>query len=155
MAPGALDFKIKLIGKSSHAAVDPDGGINAMSMANELLSRFKVGKVDEYTTINFGTICGGEANNVVPPELELTGEIRSFHKNLIENHFTRLEQTLQTIAEKYEGAYHLSGDHAFPGFILDKTHKAIQYLSINVFNSVSINVDSSLVARGEYGLQPE
>lgn len=65
-APGATEFAINFIGKASHAAVNPEQGINALSMAGDLIYQFKVGKFTDDTTINFGKISGGEANNIVP-----------------------------------------------------------------------------------------
>ncbi|MBN2366661.1 MAG: M20/M25/M40 family metallo-hydrolase [Calditrichaeota bacterium] len=128
-APGAVDFRIRFLGKGSHAAVNPDKGINALSMAAALINRFSVGKVDEDTTINFGRISGGEANNVVPPLVELTGEIRSFNKNKIEHYSNRLSIQLKNISTEFGGNFELELEQAFPGFVLNKRSEAIKNLN--------------------------
>ena len=127
-APGAVDFEIIFQGKGSHAAVMPEEGINALSMASALIDAFPVGKVDEDTTINFGKIRGGEANNVVPPEIRLTGEIRSFHEKNIQYYREKLVAVSKTVTDKFGGKIVFHWEDAFPGFVLDRNETAIRYL---------------------------
>ena len=124
-APTAIDFAIDFIGKASHAAVNPQAGINAISMAAHLIQNVKVGKVNKDTTINFGKISGGEANNVVPPQVNLTGEIRSFLPEQIENSFQNLVNQLKNIEKIFSGKCSIARETGFPGFILDQKSAAI------------------------------
>lgn len=128
-APGATDFEIEFQGKASHAAVNPEQGINALSMAGELIQNFTVGKIDEHTTINLGRISGGEANNVVPPMVNISGEIRSFYQENIDKYHKELETLLKRIEKKYKGRCILRSEHAFPGFVLDRNSDPIHRLS--------------------------
>jgi tripeptide aminopeptidase len=127
-APGATDFEIEFHGKASHAAVNPTQGINALSMAGYLLQHYSVGQIDEDTTINFGKIKGGEANNVVPPHVHLTGEIRSFYKEKVEKHYNDLQIHLEAIESMFGGKCELRSEVAFPGFVLDVNDESIQRL---------------------------
>jgi tripeptide aminopeptidase len=127
-APHALEFQAEIVGKSSHAAVQPDEGINAIAMAGELVGSVPLGQVDEQTTINFGTIHGGEANNVIPPLVQLTGEIRSFDKTRIDRYYQDLLDNAAAIAGKFEGECRISSHEAFPGFNLDLDSVAVQRL---------------------------
>lgn len=128
-APSALDIRVSLIGKASHAGVQPEEGINAISMAGNLIHHFPVGRVDEETTINFGLIQGGEATNVVPPHVTLTGEIRSFNKQRIGEYQILLQTHLNNIKKMFGGDFHFHAEEAFPGFSLDLQSHPIQYLS--------------------------
>jgi tripeptide aminopeptidase len=136
-APGATDFEIEFHGKASHAAVNPRQGINALSMAAFLIHQFQVGQIDDDTTINFGKIHGGEANNVVPPQVKLTGEIRSFSKEKIEQHYKDLQIQLDAVESMFGGKCQLSSEVAFPGFVLDVDSEAIQKL-INCMKAVGL-----------------
>lgn len=78
--PTAYDFKIRITGKPAHSAVAPEKGINALSMAAQVISGFPVGRVSDHSVANFGTIHGGTADNVVPDQVTLTGEFRSFQE---------------------------------------------------------------------------
>jgi len=128
-APGAIDFHIDFEGKGSHAAVNPEQGINAIKMAADLIQGVQLGKVDENTTINFGKIHGGEANNVVPPYVNLTGEIRSFYRENIDNYYATFEKQLEDVRQKYSGKCFIKRQEAFPGFILDQKSEPIRRLS--------------------------
>jgi tripeptide aminopeptidase len=128
MAPGAYEFEINLIGKTSHAAVNPQNGVNALKMAGELIHRIKLGQVDDATTFNFGKIVGGEANNIVPSKINLSGEIRSLNMNSFDQHFQHLEEVLQSIITEHNGSYNISKTEAFPGYQLSEESETIKKL---------------------------
>ncbi len=65
-------------GRSAHAGVDPEHGINAISIAAKALSRIRTGKISPNSTLNIGTIAGGHAFNIVPDHARVELEMRSF-----------------------------------------------------------------------------
>lgn len=77
-APSIISFKINVKGKSAHAGFNPEDGIHALKIATSAINRIPNGHVNDKTTVNFGTIQGGEGRNIVPREVVITGEIRSF-----------------------------------------------------------------------------
>lgn len=85
---GCLIFTSTFKGKSAHAGVAPEEGINAISLAGKAISNVKFGRIDPETTSNVGKISGGGATNVVPDEVIIEGEVRSF--------------TLEKINEQYQ-----------------------------------------------------
>ena len=76
-APTILSFEIEVRGKAAHAGFAPEKGINALTLAARTLAEIPTGHVGPDTTVNFGTIAGGTANNIVPESVRLTGEVRS------------------------------------------------------------------------------
>lgn len=76
-APAAVKIKIKIKGKAAHAAVQPEQGINAITIACNAIAKMKVGRISNTCTVNFGVIKGGTLINVIPEEVEIDGEIRS------------------------------------------------------------------------------
>jgi tripeptide aminopeptidase len=109
--PTAYDFKIRFTGKSAHSAVAPEKGINAFSMATHIMSGFPVGRVNEHSVANFGTIHGGTADNVVPDQVALTGEFRSFR----EEEIVAMRHALVTLCEQAAGRW---GGRCEPSFML-------------------------------------
>jgi tripeptide aminopeptidase len=81
---GAKSFNITIKGKASHSGLAPEKGINAIAIAAQALSKVKQGRIDANTTVNIGTINGGSATNVVPETTQLTGEVRSSEKGMVE-----------------------------------------------------------------------
>ena len=76
-APAANRIKIEVHGKAAHSGLEPETGINALSIAAEALSRLPMGKLNKITTTNFGLISGGTATNIIPETVKLEGEVRS------------------------------------------------------------------------------
>ncbi|MGC8843181.1 MAG: M20/M25/M40 family metallo-hydrolase, partial [bacterium] len=64
-------------GKSAHAGVHPEEGINAIQLAAKAIAKMRLGRIDEETTANIGVIKGGKARNIVPDFVEILGEARS------------------------------------------------------------------------------
>jgi tripeptide aminopeptidase len=91
---GLALFNARFIGKAAHAGVAPEEGINAISLASAGISKLKMGRVDEETTVNIGRIFGGEASNVIPDHVEIQGEVRSFRKSRIQDQLRYIERTL-------------------------------------------------------------
>ncbi len=76
-APAANRLKIQVNGIGAHAGLHPELGINALVLASRALARVPDGRIDDDTTVNFGTICGGMASNIVPERVTIEGEVRS------------------------------------------------------------------------------
>ena len=78
-APTLISFQVTIRGKASHAGFAPENGISAIEIAAKAIAGIKQGQVDEDSTLNIGTIKGGIATNIVPEEVKVEGEIRSFN----------------------------------------------------------------------------
>ena len=77
-APQKARFTATVSGRSSHAALEPEAGINAIVVAAKIVAALPLGAPDPVSTSNVGTIGGGRRTNVVPDHAVFTGEIRSF-----------------------------------------------------------------------------
>lgn len=73
---GKVGFIIEVKGKAAHAGIAPEKGVNAFMLAAEAMKKFPPGR-RENATVNYGTVSGGQADNIVPEKVVLTGEIRS------------------------------------------------------------------------------
>jgi len=76
-APAANRLTITLTGVAAHAGLNPEWGVSALILAAQALSKAPNGRIDEETTVNFGTINGGSASNIVPEKVVIKGEVRS------------------------------------------------------------------------------
>jgi tripeptide aminopeptidase len=95
-APTILSFTVTVYGKAAHAGFCPEDGIHAIRLMCEAISQIRQGHIDDDTTLNIGTIQGGEATNIVPASCICKGEIRSYDHDkalkLVEEVRTVLEQ---------------------------------------------------------------
>ncbi len=76
-SPTQDNLILTIIGKAAHAGVEPEAGINAIQAASRAIAGMTLGRIDEQTTANIGTIEGGVAVNIVPELVRVQGEVRS------------------------------------------------------------------------------
>jgi tripeptide aminopeptidase len=135
--PTAIDFKINFKGRAAHSAVSPQKGINALSMAVQVLNKFPVGRVNEHTVANIGTIHGGSADNVVPDQVSVTGEFRSFRKEEIQKIEKTLEKNCQAAGQKWGGQCAPSFMPSFYGFRFEPQMPLVKHLN-EVFKKTGV-----------------
>lgn len=74
---GVGEFHIAAHGRSAHAGVDHQKGINAIEeLAHQVLRLQRLTDYTQGTTLNVGTISGGSAGNVVPERADMTVDFR-------------------------------------------------------------------------------
>ena len=78
-------IEIEVVGKASHAGVEPEKGINSIQLASHAISNLKLGRIDAETTCNIGLIEGGVETNIIPEKTKVKGEARSLKLSKLEN----------------------------------------------------------------------
>ncbi len=76
-SPGHFRLEATFNGRAAHAGVRPQEGRSAILAAARAIADMPLGRVDEHSTANVGTIAGGSAMNVVPDRCTLLAEVRS------------------------------------------------------------------------------
>lgn len=77
-APSQYTFSAQIKGKAAHAGIEPENGINAILVASKAISQCTLGRINNNNVANIGIIQGGNATNIVPAEVLIQGEARSF-----------------------------------------------------------------------------
>ena len=104
-ATGGYRMDIHVRGRASHAGVVPEKGISAIAIAALAIARLhrdgwlgRIEKNGRMGTSNVGVIRGGEATNIVMPEVELRAEARS-HDPVFRRRIVRaIEQAFEQAA---------------------------------------------------------
>ncbi len=121
-APAQNEIIAKIHGRAAHAGVEPEKGVNAIVVSAKAISKMKIGRLDEETTANIGTISGGKATNIVPDYVEIHGEVRSLVEEklvkateAIVNAFVETAGTENARVEmevnRLYSAYHIAENH--------------------------------------------
>jgi tripeptide aminopeptidase len=76
-APHAVALEITFRGQAAHAGMAPEEGRSAIAAAARAIADMRLGRIDEETSANVGTIEGGVARNIVPDACVLHAEARS------------------------------------------------------------------------------
>ncbi len=116
-------FRVKVLGKSSHAS-RPHQGIDpivisaqAISSLHHIVSRY-VDPLDP-AVLTVGRIAGGFAENIIPDEVFFEGTVRTLNSKVRERIPRLIENCLKGIVSAYGGEYEFSWEEGTPPLIND------------------------------------
>lgn len=119
-------MRVHLIGKPAHAGVEPEKGINAIQIAAHAISQMKLGRIDAETTANIGSIHGGQATNVVCPEVVITAEARSLNSDKVNAQVAHMTQLFEQAAQQFGGQAIIEIDRHYEGYTLTEDDLPVQ-----------------------------
>ncbi len=76
-SPSHFRLEATFRGRAAHAGVRPEEGRSAILAGARAIADMPLGRIDDHSTANVGTIAGGSAMNVVPDRCTLVAEVRS------------------------------------------------------------------------------
>lgn len=125
--PSQENIQIQCTGRASHAGIAPEAGISAIHMGAALCAQLPSGRLAEDLTCNIGVIQGGNAMNIVAPELGIRGEMRSHDEAKLAGLITTYQQACQEVQERFAGGVvELKNIRRYNHFYVDPVHKVIQ-----------------------------
>jgi tripeptide aminopeptidase len=136
-ACGAMGFKLKILGKASHSGIAPEKGINAIQIAAKAISKLPLGRIDDETTMNIGTLNSGSAVNVIPEFAELEGEVRSFDLKKAERYFNLLSKTFKDEVEAAGAKMEINSFWDFMPYTVPENSE-VYYESVRALKAVGL-----------------
>jgi tripeptide aminopeptidase len=128
-APAQVGMTARIHGRAAHAGARPEKGINAIAIASQAISQMKLGRIDEETTANIGTIHGGTAGNIVPELVEVVGEARSHDEGKLDRQVADMVARFHEAAAAAAGTADVEILHRFPRFKLEPESPALRIVS--------------------------
>ena len=125
MAPGQNSLDIVVRGKTAHAGVAPEEGINAITLAARALAVIPQGRIDFETTCNVGIIKGGVATNIVPDRVAISAEARSRNLDKLERLTREIADTFSRIVTAGGGQVEIAAKRVYEPFVLAETAPVI------------------------------
>ena len=118
-APYKTRYRCVVKGKAAHAAVNPEDGINAVQIAGEIVSSLPTGRLDETSTANISMISGGGPTNVVPDNVVITGEGRSFESKILDSLKKKIEMICSKKTANTGGSAEVYWEDLYDGYVID------------------------------------
>jgi tripeptide aminopeptidase len=125
-APSQDSLHAVVIGRAAHAGVAPEQGINAIAVAGRALADMPLGRIDHETTANIGMIKGGEATNIVPPQVELWGEARSHDQEKLVEQIRAMVAALENAAREFSASVRVEVTHRYDAYRLAEDAPLVQ-----------------------------
>jgi tripeptide aminopeptidase len=115
-------------GVAAHAGIRPEQGRSAILAAAHAIASMRLGRLDEETTANVGSISGGSAMNVVAERCSLVAEVRSLKDERAEQEVAALVARLHEAANlpECECDVDVSVQRTFAGYRLGASRPAVR-----------------------------
>lgn len=127
-APYYDSVKAVFLGRAAHSGIEPEAGVNALSAAAEAITRVTVGRIDEVTTVNIGTIQGGRERNIIPDRVEINGEARSMDEGKLKAQVEAMTVALRSV-ETDGLRVEVDTAREFEGFTYGQRHPSVALAS--------------------------
>ena len=114
--PYYTSIRATFLGKAAHAGIEPEKGVNALKAAATAISKMHLGRIDEETTTNLGTIAGGMVRNSVPDRVEVEGEARSLDVHKMEEQVRRMRAAMEEGAREVSAKLKVEFVREYEGF---------------------------------------
>ncbi len=97
--PTYFAIDVTVSGRSAHAGMEPEKGINAIRAAADAIAALRLGRIDHQTTANVGVIEGGLIRNGVPDRCTFLAECRSADHDTAVALAAEMEDVIRSRAE--------------------------------------------------------
>jgi tripeptide aminopeptidase len=91
-APYSHSMEVRFHGRPAHSGMYPEEGRSAIAAAARAIADLRLGRIDDETTANVGTIHGGTAGNIIPEWCTFLAEARSHDER-------RLQEVVQEMLD--------------------------------------------------------
>jgi tripeptide aminopeptidase len=113
-------------GLAAHAGIRPEDGRSAIAAAARAIAAMPLGRVDDETTANVGTIHGGAGINVVPERCVIEAEVRSLDETKAQALATELIDHLQDAANAGDCDLDVTVESLFSGYRIKPSAPEVQ-----------------------------
>jgi tripeptide aminopeptidase len=116
-SPTYFRIEASFLGKAAHAGIRPEDGRSAVLAAALAIAAMPLGRIDDQTTANVGSVQGGVGStNVVPERCRLLAEARSLDPARVEATVARMVDALHDGAAGAECDVDVISEKLFTGF---------------------------------------
>ncbi|UQZ89469.1 peptidase M20 [Deltaproteobacteria bacterium Smac51] len=136
-APSQYTLDIKIYGKSAHAGIEPENGINAVKVAAAALAKMREGRLSPASTSNFGIIRGGKATNIVCDFVEIEAEARSTDPQELEAYVEEVKKVFAETAAEWGTRIEVEPKKEYSTYRVDENNKTIQ-LAVRALKNLGI-----------------
>ena len=143
-------FTLKMIGKGGHIST-PHRSVDPIMMAGMCIVSSQAivsQKTDplESTVVGFGSVHGGNENNIIPDEVTLTGTLRTIRPEDRKKLASQLEEVAKGVAQISGGEYELDVKMEYPAVYNDEG------MAMGLKGSAEKVVDSSRIIEQEQAI---
>ena len=124
-APYSQSLEVTFHGRAAHSGMHPEDGRSAIAAAARAISEFRLGRVDDDSTANVGTISGGTATNIVPEWCTFVAEARSQDERKLADLIQEMQDAITFAAEVAGCDVETKARKSYRGYRFAKSDRAV------------------------------
>ena len=124
-APYSQSLEVTFHGRAAHSGMHPEDGRSAIAAAARAISELRLGRVDEDSTANVGTITGGTATNIVPEWCTFVAEARSHDERKLADLIQEMQDAITFAAGVAECDVETKARKSYRGYRFGKSDRAV------------------------------
>jgi tripeptide aminopeptidase len=124
-APFSQSLEVTFHGKAAHSGMHPEEGRSAIAAAARAIAEMRLGRIDEDSTANVGTITGGTATNIVPEWCTFVAEARSQDERKLAELVQEMQDAITFAAGIAECDVETKARKSYRGYRFAKTDRAV------------------------------
>ncbi len=155
-APAAYRMTYRVFGKEAHAGLAPEKGISAIVLASKAIVNMPLGRIDDETTANIGFIEGGQASNIITPQVTLRGEARSHSDEKLEKQVQLMREAFQDVVnstsievdgKEYKARFEESSSREYKSFYVPESSPTYQLVA-NAGREIGLDMKKEISGGG-------
>ncbi|MEL4026936.1 M20/M25/M40 family metallo-hydrolase [Lysinibacillus endophyticus] len=124
--PFSSKFHIEILGKASHIGLNPEDGVSAFLVGADVLKAIPQGKLEGNVLANVGIIEGGDLSSIIPGYLKMTGEVRAFTQENLDNTLDDIYLKASQAIQPHGAKLNYSIEKKYVGFNIDRNHLLVE-----------------------------
>jgi tripeptide aminopeptidase len=124
-APYSQSLEVTFHGRAAHSGMHPEDGRSAIGAAARAISEMRLGRVDDLSTANVGTISGGTATNIVPEWCTFVAEARSHDERRLADLIQEMQDAITFAAGIAECDVETKARKSYRGYRFARSDRAV------------------------------
>jgi tripeptide aminopeptidase len=124
-APFSQSLEVTFHGRAAHSGMHPEEGRSAIAAAAHAIAELRLGRIDEDSTANVGTITGGTATNIVPEWCTFVAEVRSHDEGKLADLVREMQDAITFAAGVAECDVETKSRKSYRGYRFAKSDRAV------------------------------
>ena len=124
-APFSQSIEVTFHGRPAHSGMHPEDGRSAIAAAARAIAELRLGRVDDQSTANVGTITGGTATNIVPEWCTFVAEARSQDERRLGELVQEMQDAITFAAGVAECDVETRTRKSYRGYRFGRTDRAV------------------------------
>lgn len=112
--PCMYKINVHYEGASAHAGIEPEKGRSAILAMSNAIAKMRIGRLNDYTTSNIGSIISEFPTNVVPKDCKIRMEVRCLNEDEAKENVNNYVDIFEKTAKEFEVKCNIDIEYDYP-----------------------------------------